>query len=132
MMGLCTAFRLWQARCSDQESLDTRKPAKLRPKISDETFPPTSPLSATPSMLNLTESSPIPTLSTARFFGEGTARWRARLKQENRDKVIVFVADVYGIFHMAEFAILMGVRLKELPPHLGSREAILTRYGLSP
>jgi hypothetical protein len=36
-------------------------------------------------------------LSTALLEGEGTARWRLRLKEENRDKVIVFVADVYGI-----------------------------------
>ncbi len=73
-----------------------------------------------------------PTLSTALLGGEGTARWRLRLKEENRDKVIVFRAQVYGIFHLAELAILTGIRLHRLPSHLGSRQAILERYGISP
>jgi hypothetical protein len=34
-----------------------------------------------------------PTLSTTLLGGEGTARWRLRLKEENRDKVIVFFAE---------------------------------------
>ena len=72
-----------------------------------------------------------PSLSTALLGGEGTARWRLRLKQENRDKVIVFLADAYGIFHLAELAILTGMRLHRLPSHLGSPQAILQRYGIS-
>src|SRR2546425_9994784 len=66
-----------------------------------------------------------PSVSTALLAGEGTARWRRRLKEENRDKVIVFVADVYGIFHLAELAVGSGVRLQRLPSQLGSRQAIL-------
>jgi Transposase DDE domain len=64
--------------------------------------------------------------------GEGTARWRLRLKEENRDKVIVFVGQVYGIFHLAELAVLTGLRLRRLPTHLGSPQAILQRFGISP
>jgi len=71
-------------------------------------------------------------LSTALLAGEGTARWRQRLKEENRDKVIVFVADVYGIFHLAELAVLAGLPLQRLPSQLGSPKAILERYGISP
>ena len=73
-----------------------------------------------------------PTLSTTLLGGEGTARWRLRLKQENRDKVIVFFGDAYGIFHLAELAILTGMRLRRLPPYLGSPQAVLQRYGISP
>jgi hypothetical protein len=73
-----------------------------------------------------------PCVSTARLRGEGTARWRLRLKEENRDKVIVFFADAYGIFHLAELAILSGMRLHRLPSSLGSPQAILQRYGISP
>src|SRR5256885_9234081 len=40
--------------------------------------------------------------------------WRLRLKQENRDKVLVFVADTYGIFHLA---VLAGMRLTVVPHH---------------
>ena len=73
-----------------------------------------------------------PSVSTALLGGEGTAGFRLRLQEENRDKVIVFVADVYGIFHLAELAVLSGLRLQRLPSHLGSRQAILERYGITP
>ncbi len=78
------------------------------------------------------ETDTPPSLSTALLGGEGTARWRLRLKEENRDKVIVFFADTYGIFHLAELAILSRVRLHRLPSHLGSPQAILQRYDISP
>lgn len=78
------------------------------------------------------ETDTRPSVSTALLGGEGTARWRLRLKEENRDKVIVFFADAYGIFHLAELAILSGVRLHRLPSFLGSPQAILQRYGISP
>jgi hypothetical protein len=71
-------------------------------------------------------------LSSTLLGGEGTARWRQRLNEENRDKVIIFVAEVYGIFHLAELAVLSGLRLQRLPSHLGSAQAILQRYGISP
>ena len=81
----------------------------------------------------LTQQSEVrPSLSTALLGGEGTARWRKRLKEENRDKVIVFMAQVYGIFHLAELAVLSGLRLQRLPSHLGSHQEILQRYGISP
>jgi hypothetical protein len=71
-------------------------------------------------------------LSSTLLGGEGTARWRQRLKEENRDKVIIFVGEVYGIFSLAELAVLSGLRLQRLPSHLGSAQAILQRYGISP
>jgi hypothetical protein len=67
-------------------------------------------------------------LSTALLGGEGTARWRLRLKEENRDQVIVFVGQAYGIFHLAELAVLTGMRLRHPP---GTREALFQRYGIS-
>jgi len=101
VMGLCTAFRLWQAK---QAQVSAPTPE---------------------------EKQPLASLSSALLGGEGTARWRLRLKEENRDKVIVFVGDTYGIFHLAELAILTGMRLHRLPSHLGSRQTILQRYGIS-
>jgi len=139
VMALCTAFRLWQAK-SDLDGM--QQPARGKkhssPKLpingrqqSASTSRVASAMARLDSQAPLSQP-PISTLSTALLSGEGTARWRARLKQENRDKVIVFVAEVYGIFHMAELAILMGMRLRELPSHVGTREAILSRYGISP
>ena len=43
-------------------------------------------------------SAPAASLSSALLQGEGTLRWRQRLKEENRDKVIIFVGEVYGVF----------------------------------
>ena len=87
---------------------------------------------AKPAISPAQETGTRPSVGTALLGGEGTARWRLRLKEENRDKVIVFFADAYGIFHLAELAILSGVRLHRLPSHLGSAQAILQRYGISP
>jgi Transposase DDE domain len=74
----------------------------------------------------------LPTLSSALLGGEGTARWRQRLREENRDKLIVFIGQAYGIFHLAEFAILTHLPLRRLPPSLGSPQAVLQRFGISP
>lgn len=81
----------------------------------------------------LAEEGP-PSSGIALLAGEGTTAWRRRLLQENRDKVIVFVGDHYGIFHATEFAILAGLRIKPkgIPPELGSPADILARYGLPP
>jgi len=115
VMALCTAFRLWQASGASEKPL----PAPALPAPAPRTSPPPAP-------------APAPPLSTALLDGEGTERWRRRLKEENRDRVIVFLGAVYGIFHLAEVAVLTGLRLKTLPPALGSRQAILARYGLGP
>jgi Transposase DDE domain len=95
VMGLSTAFRLWQANTALQAQT-------------------------------------VSSLSSALLGGEGTARWRQRLQEENRDKVIIFVGDAYGIFHLAEFALLTHLPLRRLPPSLGSPQAVLQRFGISP
>src|SRR6266566_8832430 len=99
VMGLCTAFRLWQVKQAS------------------------TPTSQTAIQANL---------STALLGGEGTARWRQRLREENRDKIMVFIGQAYGIFQLAEFAILTHLPLRRLPAALGSPQAILHRFGLSP
>jgi hypothetical protein len=101
VMGLCTAFRLWQAQ---QEQARTESAQKTQ----------------------------AVGISTALLAGEGTAGFRQRLKEENRDQVIVFLDEAYGIFHLAELAVLSGLRLRRLPACLGSSHDILLRYGISP
>src|SRR5205807_2930905 len=87
---------------------------------------------AKPAISPTHETEILPSLNTALLGGEGTARWRLRLKEENRDKVIVFFGEAYGIFHLAELAVLSGLRLRRLPSHLGSPQDILLRFGISP
>jgi len=43
-----------------------------------------------------------------------------------------FIGQAYGIFHLAEFAILTHLPLRRLPSTLGSPQAILQRFGISP
>jgi len=69
-----------------------------------------------------------PSWSHEQLAGQGPRRW----SRANRDKVIVFVGHLYGIFHASELLVLSGVRVRELPPHLGSRDDILHRYGCLP
>ena len=79
-------------------------------------------------------------LATAyRLQGEGEAlrgepvgwqRWRRQLLEQTRDQVIVFAQGYYGIFHIAEFALLRGVKLKDVPPGIGTRRDILAKHGL--
>jgi Transposase DDE domain len=99
VMGLTTAFRVWQ------------KQQATAPTASTEV---------------------LPTLSSALLGGEGITRWRKRLEEENRDKIIVFIGQDYGIFHLAEFAVLTHVPIRRLPSSLGSPQAVLQRFGISP
>jgi hypothetical protein len=110
VMALSTAFRLWKVQAESEEEPENTPP-RSAPK----------------------QTAPVP-LAITLLGGEGTERWRRRLRAENRDKVIVFVGERYGIFPVSAFAVLAGLRIKPdgIPPELGSRTAILARYGLSP
>jgi hypothetical protein len=61
----------------------------------------------------------------------GWQRWRRQLLEQTRDKVIVFAQRWYGIFHIAEFALLVGVKLKDVPPGIGTPQEVLAKYGLT-
>jgi hypothetical protein len=61
----------------------------------------------------------------------GWQRWRRQLLEQTRDKVIVFAQGYYGIFHLAEYSLLLGVKLKDRPPGIGTRQEILAKYQLT-
>jgi hypothetical protein len=61
----------------------------------------------------------------------GWQRWRRQLLEQTRDKVIVFAQGYYGIFHLVEYSLLLGVRLKDKPPGIGTYHETLTKYGLT-
>jgi hypothetical protein len=60
----------------------------------------------------------------------GWQRWRRQLLEQTRDQVMVFAQGYYGIFPQAESSLLLGVKLKEVPPDIGSRHRVLAKYGL--
>jgi hypothetical protein len=60
----------------------------------------------------------------------GWQRWRRQLLEHTRNLVIVFAQGTYGIFHLAEYSLLLGVKLKDMPPGIGTLPAILAKYRL--
>jgi Transposase DDE domain len=60
----------------------------------------------------------------------GWQRWRRQLLERTRDKVIVFAQGHYGIFHLAEYSLLLGVKLKDVPPEIGGHQQVLAKYKL--
>jgi Transposase DDE domain len=61
----------------------------------------------------------------------GWQRWRRQLLEQTRDKIIVFAQRWYGIFPIAEFALLVGVKLKDVPPGIGTLQEVLAKYRLT-
>jgi Transposase DDE domain len=61
----------------------------------------------------------------------GWQRWRRQLLEQTRDKVIVFAQGFYGIFHMAEYSLLLGAKLKDRPPGVGTRQQVLAKFRLT-
>jgi hypothetical protein len=61
----------------------------------------------------------------------GWQRWRRQLLEQTRDRVIVFAGRSYGIFHLAEYSLLVGVKLKDWPPGIGTRQDVFAKYQLS-
>jgi Transposase DDE domain len=60
----------------------------------------------------------------------GWQRWRRQLLQQTRDDVMVFAQDGYAIFHLAAYSLLLGVKLKDVPPGIGTHQETLAKFGL--
>jgi hypothetical protein len=61
----------------------------------------------------------------------GWQRWRRQLLEETRDQVIVCAQGDDGIVHLAEYALFVGVKLKDVPPGIGTRQDVLANYRLT-
>jgi hypothetical protein len=75
----------------------------------------------------------VPRAST-RVGGEGSERWRRRLRAADRAKGVVLGGGRSGIFPVCACAVLAGWRLRPagIPPARGSPSDIRARHGLSP
>jgi hypothetical protein len=60
----------------------------------------------------------------------GWQPWRRRLLEQTRDQVIVFTQGDYGIFHLAKYSLLLRVKLKDVPPEVGSHQQVLAKFML--
>ncbi len=61
----------------------------------------------------------------------GLKRFWKKLKAENRDKVIIFIDNVYGIMNVAESMLLLGVKVKEFEKYEASKKEIFEKYEIS-
>ena len=57
----------------------------------------------------------------------GMSRYRRALERENRNKVAVFIGQVYGVLQNWEFAVLAGIVVREHAEHGDTAESILAR-----
>ncbi len=60
----------------------------------------------------------------------GLERFWKKLKAENRNKVIIFVDDMYGIIDVAECMLLLNVKVKDFETMEATRKEILERWNL--
>lgn len=60
----------------------------------------------------------------------GWPRWRRQLLAQTRDHVIVCAQGYDGILHLAEYSRLLGVKLQDVPPEVGSRLPGLAKFKL--
>jgi hypothetical protein len=61
----------------------------------------------------------------------GWQRWRRQLLEQTRDCAIVVAKRFYGIFHLAEYSLEVGVKLQDWPPGLGTHHEMLANYQLT-
>jgi hypothetical protein len=61
----------------------------------------------------------------------GWQRWRRQLWEQTRDKVIVCAQGDDGIFPLAEYSLLLGVKRTDVPPGIGTYHDMLSKYRLS-
>lgn len=62
----------------------------------------------------------------------GIARFRRQLELLNRDKVVVFCGEHFGIFRNFEFALLLGATVRDRALMGESQRTVLQRYGALP
>lgn len=60
----------------------------------------------------------------------GMEQFRRKVRQQSKDKAIVFIGESYGIFWLSEIMVLMGRKVKDLPKEIDKPDDILRKYNL--
>jgi hypothetical protein len=60
----------------------------------------------------------------------GWLRWRRQLVEQTRALVIMCADACDGLVQMVEYSLRLGVKFKDRPPGIGTRQHILAKYGL--
>ncbi len=136
--ALTTAYRLWHKalagaphQVSDHQ-IDAVAYRLIDPDTGEIIDLPTP---VDPHPTHLASTLPLPTpdlLAHSLLAGQGILRWQRQLYQHSRDKVIVFIGPLYGIFDVYDLLVLLGVTFRHPPPHLDPPDEVLRRYGCGP
>jgi hypothetical protein len=60
----------------------------------------------------------------------GWQRWRRQLLEQTREKVSGLAQGHYGLWPRAEYSLVLGVKLQDVPPAIGGRQQVVATYGL--
>lgn len=131
--AVATAFRLWK-KAHSRHDTQLNLPKRT---FSFQTLPPSTGTGLPqpqpqPSATHLATATPDDKESLYSHHllrGIGPARWRQELRRLNRDKLIVFFANTYGVFDLPVFLTLTRVPF-HLPPDYDSPHAILARFAI--
>ncbi len=131
--AVATAFRLW----TKANSLDTANRDLPQRNFAFQTVqrstgliePAPEPQPASTHLVVSDSDDESPLYSHHLLLGIGPSRWRQELKRLNRDKLIVFFGNTYGIFDLPVFLMLTGVPF-HLPPGYATPDEILARYDI--
>jgi len=149
LLAVATAYRLWSKAQAgavppppasliqgvEQRVLDattdavTAPPTPVAPRTTHLASPVASPVPAELVAPSAPAAACTHFLVHSLLAGQGALRWRRQLVRASRDQVLVLIGRQYGIFDIHELFVLLGVQFRALPPHLGSVEDILRRYG---
>jgi hypothetical protein len=61
----------------------------------------------------------------------GWPRWRRQRLEQTREKVMVCAPRWYGLCPIAAFVLLVGVKLQDRPPDIGTPQVVLAKDGLT-
>lgn len=61
----------------------------------------------------------------------GITRYRRQLEMANRDKLVLFIGEYFGILRSWEFALLVGVTVREHAVEGETAQTVLRRYGVA-
>jgi len=131
--AVATAFRLWtKANAPDSDHQLLPQPQLVYQTVQRSTgliAPDPAPLPSSTHLATAHTPADPPLYTHQLLLGIGPSRWRQELQHLNRDKLIVFFGNTYGIFDLPVFLILTGVPF-HLPPGYATPAEILAHFDI--
>ena len=131
--AVATAFRLWtKANAPDADHQDLPQTHFVYQTVQRSTglsAPDPAPRPSATHLAAAHTAAAAPLYAHQLLLGIGPSRWRQELQLLNRDKLIVFFGNTYGIFDLPVFLVLTGVPF-HLPPGYATPAEILAHFDI--